>query len=793
MTERPPVQPDLDWGQTLVQTLTQQWKAGADPDAAAALRQYPELAQFKDLALQLIFAEHDIRQERGECLDPSQFRSRFPDFRSSVSRMFEAVDLVADLVADLSLGSDYPWPQPGDRIDDLVLLRVLGQGGLARVYLAREESAGNRPVVIKVTPRLSREGETLGKISHPNIAEIYWVRQDESRGETWLCMPFRGTATLEDALNLVLRDQQPPRRASDLFRVCQANAYPSDPAPLGETTTQIPMGGPLDLLIVWMREVADALAYLHSKGVVHSDLKPSNILLTPSGRAMVIDFNLAEMGLPDSPKRGGTLMYMAPEQLANLLGDTSIPKSPRSDIYAFGLLLYELFTGFHPFPMPPTTWTASGPAPAHPLACELLQARQHGREILLELAPVVGARLASLVADCLEVRPERRPTAEQLRDRLGRFETRWTKRVRRFVRRRPKATIGIALSVCLSIPLLGAGGWEGVRAYNSHLHETNSESALAAGQFREAIQECNAWLELDPTNSTAHARRASASLRLGREELLAGSSVEAVDAYTLAINVGTLSDAELTDAHYERGRALVALGRYDEAFEDFSVVINWPTFGQDPGNRRRDGLTLVYAAFSARSPKMASAARGWGKQAIDAGFSSAAVRNNFAYHVGFGGGAPSHKTLLLRQAQGILVELLNGNDPPLAARYNFAMTVFELGYQRVTAVPEAEWHKAVTEMGIVLDRVPQPSEQLLYDAARIAACWGRVNEANVDEARHRIESCYWKSARLGFSTQRFASERLLEPFFTAPSDPSEHLNIDSSDHLRLIDPGEALF
>src|SRR5262249_31055135 len=102
--------------------------------------------------------------------------------------------------------------------------------------------------------------------------------------------------------------------------------------------------------------LADGLAHAHARGIIHRDLKPANVLLSDDGQPMLLDFNLAADTKAPCQRAaalvGGTLPYMAPEQLEALRdGAGPRPADPRSDLYALGLILHELLTGVHPFPI----------------------------------------------------------------------------------------------------------------------------------------------------------------------------------------------------------------------------------------------------------------------------------------------------------------------------------------------------------------------------------------------------------------------------------------------------------
>src|SRR5207249_109242 len=107
--------------------------------------------------------------------------------------------------------------------------------------------------------------------------------------------------------------------------------------------------------VLWIgARLADGLAHAHDRGVIHRDLKPANILLTDDGQPMLLDFNLSDdarlQGSPAAAGMGGTLPYMSPEQLRAFV-DRTRSLDARTDLYALGVILYELLTRKHPFPV----------------------------------------------------------------------------------------------------------------------------------------------------------------------------------------------------------------------------------------------------------------------------------------------------------------------------------------------------------------------------------------------------------------------------------------------------------
>src|SRR5262249_5384610 len=106
--------------------------------------------------------------------------------------------------------------------------------------------------------------------------------------------------------------------------------------------------------VLWIGScLADGLAHAHERGILHRDFKPANILLTDDGQPMPLDFNLAQdtklVSQPATAQVGGTLTYMAPEQIEAFRTQTALPDS-RSDVYSLGVVLYKLLTGRSPYP-----------------------------------------------------------------------------------------------------------------------------------------------------------------------------------------------------------------------------------------------------------------------------------------------------------------------------------------------------------------------------------------------------------------------------------------------------------
>src|SRR6202167_5636133 len=209
----------------------------------------------------------------------------------------------------------------GTRLGPYEILAHISAGGMGEVYRARDTKL-DRDVAIKVIPpalaqdperlaRFEREAKVLASLNHPNIAQIYGI--EESNSVRALVMELVPGETLKGPL-------------------------------------------PVETALNYAKQIADALEAAHERGVVHRDLKPANIMLTPEGVVKVLDFGLAAVAqssdpsnpansqtLTISPTRAGMILgtaaYMSPEQARGK------PVDKRADIWAFGVVLYEMLTG----------------------------------------------------------------------------------------------------------------------------------------------------------------------------------------------------------------------------------------------------------------------------------------------------------------------------------------------------------------------------------------------------------------------------------------------------------------
>lgn len=261
------------------------------------------------------------------------------------------------------LAPPVPALSRGARLGDFEIIDELGRGGMGVVYRARQISLG-RTVALKVLPSHARQNplavqrfhtETLAasRLHHTNIVSIY--AQGEDAGHLFYAMALVDGVSLDRALH-----DQPELLSSAGVGASGSSKRLAPPSHAAQAAAPHVSLDDSDALVHWnaadfrhlarrMAEVADALEYAHSRGVLHRDIKPHNLLVDSSGRMHVTDFGLAR--LTDAPHLTitgeimGTPAYLAPEQVRGDIHEID----HRTDIYALGVTLYELITGRKPF------------------------------------------------------------------------------------------------------------------------------------------------------------------------------------------------------------------------------------------------------------------------------------------------------------------------------------------------------------------------------------------------------------------------------------------------------------
>jgi tetratricopeptide (TPR) repeat protein len=416
------------------------------------------------------------------------------------------------------------------------IVRPLGRGGAGIVYEAYQSSLGRR-VALKVLAagstatttqiaRFRREALTLARLDHPHVVRVLDVGSEN--GRHWLAMDLVDGETLADRLEELRGDDSGVRAQS------------------------------LRPLVEGIAQIAGALAHAHAAGVLHRDVKPSNILVHRDGRMLLSDFGLARDDTAPSVTQAGTIVgtpnYMSPEQVV-----AAQSLQPTTDVFSLGATLYECVTLQRPFRGDSTEVV-------------LRSILEHDPPDPRKLRPGLPADLAAIVLKAIEKDPARRyPTAGAMAADLRAFldlqpvQARvpsLLQRGHRWLRREPLR--GVAAAVLVAA--IAAGAWmlaqqPALRAAESARVEREFEQLLGRGTARsvskqhdEALADLRAALALRPRDSLAITCLAMALLRKGDGEHALAE---------LASRQDTADDADLL--RRARAYVLAGLGRRDEA------------------------------------------------------------------------------------------------------------------------------------------------------------------------------------------------------------------------------------
>ncbi len=480
--------------ETVLEQAREKWDRGEAPDAGVVITSHPECAGDKSLLLELAYEEYFRRIEAGEDVSVDAFCRRFPVCRMSLQRRIEVHQFLQDEPDWLS---HVNWPQAGGDYLRFHLREELGRGAASRVFLAEERDLSNRLVVVKVSTHGYREAQILSRLEHPNIVPIYSVEQDDENDLVAICMPFLSSWTLLDLLDVAYGKGGAPG--------CLVNAIEQlrQAKPRGDTDWEDVTIDPflrrasfVDGLLHLMVQLTEALEHTHRHGVLHLDLKPTNILLTASGRPLLLDFNLAiEDPTPDIVL-GGTLPYMSPEQIRSTVLEESESVEPvdrRSDVYSLGVVFCELLSGAHPFGP-----VSRGELPSQLARPLLARQRDMGRRTLGKVSGI-DPGLVHTVQRCLETDPQRRPqTAEELRRDLVACLSSF-RRAARWCRSHPRivallAVVALALLACAAILVISRKPY-GERQFLRGL------ACYEAEDFPEASRYFNLAVDAAPENA----------------------------------------------------------------------------------------------------------------------------------------------------------------------------------------------------------------------------------------------------------------------------------------------------
>ncbi len=375
------------------------------------------------------------------------------------------------------------------RLGSFRLIERLGAGGMGVVYLAEDETLGRQVALKVVRPdlllfgnaraRFRREIEAIARLKHPGILPVYST--GEEGGVPFFTMEYVDGCSLSDVL-ACLEKKRPVELSGALLastvseRSPAARRVPSSGPPrgrFGSTWTEACFSVAL--------AVAEAMEHAHERGVLHRDVKPSNVMITRDGRVLLLDFGLASNAeasrITSSGAQVGSLPYMAPEQVR---GEEALI-GVRSDVYSLGATLYELLTLRCPFLAPNAEVTRKNVLEGRPAPIRASN-------------PQVPSDAETVCLTAMDKDPARRYAsaaafAEDLRNFLEHRPTRARRpgvvlRARRFAERNPATSVAATLGSLLAA---GAVGFAMVQASKNHeLRQANRDKDAALRETRTA-------------------------------------------------------------------------------------------------------------------------------------------------------------------------------------------------------------------------------------------------------------------------------------------------------------------
>jgi tetratricopeptide (TPR) repeat protein len=448
----------------------EQFVGQGEVDAAhLVLREYPELANDSESAIELIYAEFLALEERGQLPQSDLWLDKFPAHRNRLERLLKLHDFLSAEKSG-SLGSVSRDGAVGDRSPEqdvasqpfakYELIHEVGRGGMGIVYRARQHGLGrivalkvlrsieNHP---KVRQRFQQEAETVASLQHPNIVQVIEISLES--GKEFLSMEYLGGGSLESKL---------PEKSWSNHE----------------------MAGLIQTLAL-------AIHYAHERGIIHRDLKPANVLFTTELTPKIVDFGLAKKiqdELNGSVTGGvlGTPCYMSPEQAS---GNDS-PIGISTDIYSLGVILYQMLTKKLPF--------------EGKTAIETLRwIVDRECDPPSKWIPSVPRDLETICLKCLAKSPsDRYATAKELADDLARFldhlpirarRAGWLELAGRKIKRHPQVA-----ALAASIVVVGVGASTLLYFQNQtvdQLARENAQHVKSKAELRERVTQAETAYE----------------------------------------------------------------------------------------------------------------------------------------------------------------------------------------------------------------------------------------------------------------------------------------------------------
>jgi serine/threonine protein kinase/Tfp pilus assembly protein PilF len=460
---------DGSWISREVQAMASAYLRGERISAEELLARYPGLDD--ETAIRFIFEEVCLRRESGQDIATTEIVKRFPRWKDELEVLL-GFDRMLRPLSRVAL-----FPRAGEELGSFRLLAELGRGACGKTYLATEPALLDRLVVLKVISDDQEEHLSLARLQHTHIIPLFSEQTFAERGVRALCMPYLGGASLTRILDEISEVPLAKRRGRHILEVLDRvqSGLVAPPHAEGPYRRYLDQASYVQA-VCWIGAcLADALHSTHAHGLIHMDVKPSNVLVAGDGLPMLLDFHLAHRPICSgeliADRLGGTPGWMAPEHhtaLEAALHGQAVPEAVdhRADLYALGLLLKEALGG----PIAPQDAPAGRPC--------------------LRRNPSVSVGLADIVEKCLAAKPADRyadaaALADDLRRQLSDLPLRGVpnrslvERWRKWRRRRPAAltrwTAWLATCVAVFVALVVAQAF-----YRQRIGEI--ESALEDGR-----------------------------------------------------------------------------------------------------------------------------------------------------------------------------------------------------------------------------------------------------------------------------------------------------------------------
>lgn len=513
-------------------------------------------------------------QLQGQKPNIDEFVKQYPDFESQIRQRLQSLDEIDSLFGVLMQEDDSHEGETilesdlvGQKLGDFEILKMIGQGGMGAVFLARQVSL-DREVAVKVISsvggsqakdldRFKRESKVLAKITHPNIVPIYEVGQQGPY--SYFAMEYVKGVSLDKILNGI-RNSKPEDKASDIMHKClevDGTTY--------DDSADTYKGGELDTdyIIEISRiiiSVASALDYAHEKGILHRDIKPSNILIAPDGTSKLVDFGLAKSQSQETititGEFFGTPSYVSPEQIRKP-GTVDC----RSDVFSLAATYYECLTLHVPFEGDTVNETLT-----QVIAKEAVPPKKYSPRLSMDFNTVLlhalekspedryqnAGDFAGDISNILEFKPitAKRPSI--------------TRRAYKTLRRNPlKITI---VGISILVVVLGY--------FLSSSYMQNRNKAVAKKLYDIAVlkhqnKEFPEALKYFENAIRANPRNVEAYSGLGMCYYALGQTQKSIEAYMQAVKI----EPDYAFAYNNLGFTYNNLGRYGEAVEALNKAI----------------------------------------------------------------------------------------------------------------------------------------------------------------------------------------------------------------------------